>query len=404
MKEPQQEKRKKNIASDTRAVILKQGKDAALRRKHRWIFSGAILSLPELEDGDILPVQSSNGDFLGWGYFNRQASIIGRMISFDSTEPLEAIQKNMQDAYEMRRQLLAEDDTNAYRIINGEGDGLPGLIVDRYNKILVVQLSTLGMEKLRPTILEYLHAMLAPEAIYEKSVGSARREEKLDDFHAIHYGSVPDTLMIREKGLQFKVSILEGQKTGFFFDHREMRQHIRQLARQQRVLNCFAYTGGFSVYAAAGGAVGVDSVEISGKSLEMAKENMQLNGFQGEAYGFFAADVFQFLREHPLDYGIVILDPPAFAKRRKDIIQACRGYKDINRLAIQKMPARSLLLTSSCSYFVDEALFQKVVFQASVEAGRTVKIIGRHHMAVDHPVNICHPEGDYLKSLLLYIE
>ncbi len=197
---------------------------------------------------------------------------------------------------------------------------------------------------------------------------------------------------------------MKSQKTGFFLDHREMRQWVRSLSAGKRVLNAFSYTGGFSVYALAGGAKCVDSVDISQEAVEASKRHVTLNGFKAAEQGFICADVFAFLREAAMPYDLVILDPPAFAKRRKDIVPACRGYKDINRLAMQKMPAHSLLLTCSCSHHVDEQLFQKVVFQAAVEAKRKVRIIGKHRLAGDHPVNIFHPESDYLKSLLLYIE
>jgi 23S rRNA (cytosine1962-C5)-methyltransferase len=261
------------------------------------------------------------------------------------------------------------------------------------------------MQVLRPLVVQWLVEKLQPEGIYEKSLLPSRKEEGLVDEEGVLYGKEPSkSIQILENDLHFSVSILQGQKTGFFLDHREMRQMVRHLASGKRVLNCFSYTGGFSVYAAAGKAKSVDSVDISASAMEMAAQNMTLNGFKDDRYRFFTADVFQFLREKPLDYDLVILDPPAFAKRQKDIVPACRGYKDINRIAMQKMPQGSLLLTSSCSYHIDEALFQTVVFQAAVEARRTVRIIGRHHIAADHPINICHPESDYLKTLLLYIE
>jgi len=386
-------------------VILKAGKEKPIRNRHHWIFSGAVMEMPEFTDGDCLPVHSSHGDFLGWGYFNSKAKIIGRMVSFDATPPKEAIYRHLQMAYDLRRTLFDGSNTNAYRLVNGEGDLLPGLIVDRYADVCVVQVSTLGMQNLRQIIVDWLVKTLSPRSIYEKSLLPSRKEEGLPEHQGALYGDVPaHAVEISENGLRFSVSILHGQKTGFFLDHREMRQYVRSLSAGKRVLNCFAYTGGFSIYAAAGGATAVDSVDISAAAMETAEKNMALNGFASASHHFFADDVFQFLREHPMDYDLVILDPPAFAKRQKDVVAACRGYKDINRIAMEKMPKGSLLLTSSCSYHVDEALFQTVVFQASVEAGRTVKILSRHRMAPDHPINICHPESDYLKSLLLYVE
>lgn len=386
-----------------KGVILRKGKDKAIRNRHHWIFSGAVLSLPNFMDGEILPVYTEEGIQLGSGYFNRKAKIIGRMLCFDDQDPLIAIRNSLDKAIQLREILFFKKETNAFRLINGEGDCLPGLIVDRYADGLVMQLGTLGMEKLRPWLVDYLINKLSPKVIYEKSLLPSRKEEGLEDFQNTLYGEKIHDITIRENGLQFIVSPETGQKTGFFLDHREMRQWVRTIAADRKVLNCFSYTGGFSIYAAAGGALQVDSIDISEKAIELGKRNALLNNVE-EKCSFRVADVFNFLREHSLPYDLVILDPPAFAKRQKDVTAACRGYKDINRIAIQKMPRNSLLLTSSCSYHVDEDLFQKVVFQASLEAKRTVRIIGRHLLAPDHPINICHPESDYLKSLIIFIE
>lgn len=384
-------------------VILKKGKEKALRNRHPWIFSGAIEQCPDHLQGEILPIYSSQGELLGSGYFNSKSSIRGRMLSFGDTPPLEALKRHLLQALALRKEIFRGQKTTAYRLINSEGDGIPGLIVDRYGDLLVLQVGTLGIERLKPQLIELLKELCTPTAIYEKSALPSRKEEGLETFQGVLYGQVPESVSIFENGLQFQVSILEGQKTGFFLDQREMREWVRKWAFECTVLNCFGYTGGFSVYAAAGGARKVDTVEISTKALEGAQKNMHLNGFSGEEHAYFAEDVFTFLREHPLDYGLVILDPPAFAKRQKDVVQACRGYKDINRLAFQKMPTGSVLITSSCSHYVDPQLFQTVIFQAAMEAGRDVQILGRHHLAPDHPIHLCHPEGDYLKSLVLYL-
>lgn len=391
------------MTKDTR-VILKPGKDKPVRNHHHWIFSGAIQTLPSFVDGDILPVYSSSGAFLGHGYFNRKSAIIGRMITFNETSPLEAIKQNVDAAVTLREVLFDPKITNAYRLINGEGDCLPGLIVDRYDKLLVIQISTLGMERLKNTIVDYLLERCHPEAIYEKSLLPSRKEEGLKDVSGWVSGPSLAEVEVKENGLKFMVAPEQSQKTGFFLDHRDMRQLVRQMAKGKRVLNAFAYTGGFSVYALAGGATSVDSVDISEQAMAMARRNVEINGFNPAKQGFYAEDVFQFLRERELDYDLVVLDPPAFAKKKKDVVAGCRGYKDINRLAMQKMGKKTFLLTCSCSHHVDETLFQQVVFQAAAEANRNARIIGRHRLAADHPVNIFHPESDYLKSLLLYLE
>jgi 23S rRNA (cytosine1962-C5)-methyltransferase len=394
-------------------VVLKKGKDKAIRNHHHWIFSGAVESISEFVDGDILPVFAPTGELLGSGYFNHKTNIIGRMLCFDSTPPLQAIEEHVTKAFELRYFLFKDSQTNAYRLINGEGDFLPGLVVDRYNDYLVIQISTKGMEVLKKHLLDLLITLskkilkINVSTIYEQSELPSRREEGLSNFRGVLIGggnANDKEVIVIENALQFLIPLTEGQKTGFFLDHREMREMIKSLSQGKTVLNCFAYTGAFSVYALAGGANRVDTVEISNKALEIAHKNISLNGFDPNNQGLFAEDVFDFLREKELPYEIVILDPPAFAKKKQDVVKACRGYKDINRLAMQKMPAKSMLLTCSCSFHVNEELFQKVIFQAAVEANRNVRIIGRHRMAADHPVNICHPESDYLKSLLLYIE
>lgn len=376
---------------------LKAGKEKPLLNRHHWIFSGAVAELPAHDPGEILAVESKEGTPLGFAYFNQKSSIWGRMVSFGE-DPLAAIETNICSAIALRKSLFGPE-TTAYRLINGEGDRLPGLIADWYAGLLVLQVSTLGMEKLKKFVLEILIRELNPEAIYEKSLLPSRKEEGLEPIERVLKGDVKP-VQVLENGLKFIVDPIQGQKTGFFLDQRNMRQYVREWSKNKRVLNCFAYTGGFSVYALAGGATQVDSVEISNEAIELAKKNCLLNGFKGE---FFDEDVFEFLRQHPLDYDLVILDPPAFAKKAKDVVAGCRGYKDINRMALQKMPRGSTLITCSCSYFVDEKLFQQVLFQAAREAKREVQIIGRHAQAQDHPVNLYHPEGNYLKSFVLYL-
>lgn len=388
----------------SKGIILKPGKDKPIRHHHHWVFSGAIHQMPSFIDGEVLPVYSSAGELLGQGYFNRKSSIIGRMIAFDDTLPMDAIKKNIDEAISLRNAFFDPKETNAYRLINGEGDRLPGLIVDRYDHLLVVQISTLGMERLKQDVVEYLSMKCHPSGIYEKSYLPSRKEEGLQNREGWLWGRASSDVHVKEHNLKFMINPELAQKTGFFLDHREMRDLVRTLAPGKRVLNAFAYTGGFTIYALAGGAVSVDSIDISESAIDLARQHVILNGFDIEKQGFYQADVFQFLREKALPYDLIILDPPAFAKKKKDVVSACRGYKDINRLTMQKMPAQSLLLTCSCSHHVDEELFQQVIFQAAYEARRKVKIIGRHRLGVDHPINIFHPESNYLKSLLLYID
>jgi len=378
-------------------VVLKPGKEKSLVQRHPWIFSGAIASRPVHSPGEILKVYSSDGKLLGSGYFHPENSIAGRMLTFTDENPLEVIRHKLKAALDLRNHFIPAE---ARRLINAEGDDLPGLIIDQYSDVLVLQIHTAGMEKLKTFLVNELVQLLKPRAIYQKCTAAARRQEGLEDAKGLLYGVETPEVTIQEHGITYIVSILEGQKTGFFLDQREMRKKILELSQDKKVLNCFAYTGGFSLAALKGGAQLVHSVEISEEACKLAHRN----NFDPARHEIFQADAFEFLRNNPLDYDTVILDPPAFAKKRSDVTMAAKGYREINRLAIQKMPRSSLLLTCSCSSYIDPSLFQQLIFQSAFDAQRSVRILGRHIQAPDHPVSIYHPEGVYLKSLLLYID
>ena len=386
------------------AVILKPGKDRALRNRHHWLFSGAVARLPEFQNGDILPVRSADGELLGHGYFNRKSSIIGRMVSLGDEPPGDAIKRHVREAVVLRRRFFEPAVTNALRVINAEGDHVPGFVADLYDDVLVVQVGTLGAERLKPLLLETLDDELHPRSVREASDLPSRREEGLTLFHGHLTGEEATEATIREDGLAFKVAFEGAQKTGFFLDQREMRKLVRATAGERRVLNAFAYTGAFSTAALAGGAASVDNVDTSAAALTLAEENAALNGFGEDRARHIVGDVFDYLREPEGEYDYIILDPPAFAKRKADVVNACRGYKDINRLALQQVTPGGLVMTCSCSYHVDEKLFRQVVFQAAAEAGRQVRILQGHRQGFDHPVNIYHPETEYLKGLLLYVD
>jgi len=384
-------------------VILKPGKEKSLLNKHPWIFSGAILSSPSFENGEILPVFASNNQFVAQAYFHTKNSIAGRILSFAKEPVKETIHKRIIEALALRRRFFDPELTNAYRLINAEGDGLPGLIVDSYDGHLVLQVNTCGMERLKPLIVEALIELVRPKSIYEKSHSHAREQEGLATSMGSLWGKAPKEVDIIENGLRFTVSIHEGQKTGFFLDQREMRLLLSKFVFGKKVLNGFCYSGGFSLFALKGGALEVDSVDCSKEALKLAEKNTLLNAYSLERHRLIDEDMFSFLRSSSMNYDVVVLDPPAFAKKKSDINTACRGYKEINRLVMEKVPPSSLLLTCSCSYFVNEDLFQKVIFQAACEAKRQVSILGRHVQALDHPISIYHPEGEYLKSFLLAI-
>lgn len=385
---------------------LHANREKSVHNRHPWIFSGAIAHWPhDLEDGGLAVVSAASGEQLGYAYVNRRCSIAARMVAFGNTEPHTAIRDNLMRAIAFRRKHFNPDETNAVRLVNGEGDGLPGLIVDQYADVLVVQISTLGMERLKPFVLETLVELTQPRAIYEKSDIAARYEEGLTDFAGLLYGRDFGPIIVTEQGLRFHVDIKHGQKTGFFLDQRDMRALIKSLAAGRRVLNGFAYTGGFSLYARQGQAQRVVSVDSSGGALKLAQGNYTLNGFPLNQDDFVEADMFAYLRMiEAAAFDLIILDPPALARKRDDVVRAGRAYKDLNRLAIAKVAPGGLVLSCSCSHFVDEKLFGQIVFQSACEAGRQVRTLHRHRQAFDHPVSIFHPEGSYLKSLLLGVD
>lgn len=385
---------------------LKPGREVPLRNLHPWIFTGAVEAFPDAEDGSIVEVRSAENHVLGFATVNRKTSIGARMISFKPGDPLEAVRKNILSAVELRRGLFDPSETTAFRIINSEGDNLPGFIVDKYADVLVLQVSTLGAERLKSFVLEVLVDLLKPSAIYEKSGGMARRKEGLEDFEGWIVGSVPEPLEVLESGLRFRVSFTGSQKTGLFLDQRTMRLLVRSLAKGRTVLDCFSYVGGFAVSALAGGAVAADFVDSDAKAIAQAKGNSALNGFSEDHFEGYTEDVFHFLERAtlPRSYDCIILDPPAFAKRGSDVENALKGYTSLNRLALEHLPGGSLLLTGSCSYHIDRTLFQTAVFHAARQAHRSVRILHYHRLAFDHPINLYHPEGDYLKSLLLFVE
>ncbi len=384
-----------------RKVTLKEGREKSLFQRHPWIFSGAISEMPlDIVSGEILPVYSFCGKLLASAYFHKENSIAGRVLSFGDEPAKKALARNLHSAIALRKKLFETQEKMGLRLINAEGDGIPGLVVDQYDQVIVIQVTTCGIERLKEWIVGQLITLLNPRTIFEKSASAARRQEGLEDFKGVIYGKPVTDVEIVENGISYRVNLLEGQKTGFFLDQRQMRKKIASLSLDRRVLNCFAYTGGFSAAALKGGALLVDSVEISEEACRLCR----LNGKEDARHRVICEDVFTFLERASLEYDLVILDPPAFAKKRADVEAACRGYKEINRKVMQKAASGTLLLTSSCSSYIDEDLFQNVIFQAALEAGRFVRIVGRHEQASDHPVALNHPEGAYLKSLLLLID
>jgi 23S rRNA (cytosine1962-C5)-methyltransferase len=383
------------------AIRLKKGKEKILAGRHHWIFSGAIADYPaDYQDGTLAPIQSHTGEILGHGFFNRKTSLAGRIVSFGRDDPYLVMERNLDSAIALRHALLHSKKTTACRLLNGEGDGFPGLIIDKYGPYLVTQTGALGMRLLLPFFIEALKKRLPLQGIFDKSKGGSIQEEQMEPREEILWGELPDLVEILENGIRYRVALKTGQKTGFFLDQREMRHFVSELAQNKRVLNGFCYTGGFTLAALTGGAVSVDSVDISAPALELCQSNLTLNGFHQSV---FKADLFDFLNEHPCAYDLIILDPPAFAKKKKDLPAAIKGYQRLFTLALQKIPPSAYLLLSSCSHYVSESLFERIVQTAALNTHRSIRIIGRHRLASDHPVNPFHPESAYLKSLLLFV-
>jgi len=386
-------------------IFLKPGREASLLRGHPWLFSGAVSSVEgRPEPGDVVVAATHKRESLALGFYNSRCDIVFRLLTTNMDETIDESfwLRKIRTAMEMRRKVIPQD-TNACRLINAEGDGMPGLIVDRYDSYLVFSIATAGMEKTRGVVLDGLLREINPEGIYERSEGRARQFEGLEDRIGCAHGTIPETAEITENGLHFRVDMLTGQKTGFFLDQRCNRQLLEKLCDQAMVLNCFSYTGAFSVYCARGGAKRVVSVESSEPANGMARWNLQKNGFPADQCPVVRADVFSYLRETDEYFDIMILDPPAFAKAKKDVAKAARAYKDVNLQAVRRIREGGILATFSCSNYIDEDLFGKIVAGAIRDAGKTARLLQRLGPGPDHPTSLAHPEGRYLKGLLLHI-
>ena len=394
-------------------VYLRPRREDSILRFHPWVFSGAIAQVTGTPaEGDLVGVYSAEGEYLATGHY-QIGSIAVRILSFDE-DPLapDFWEKMVRRAFQMRVNygLHGSASTNCYRLIHGEGDGLPGLIIDYYDGVCVLQAHSVGMFKAKNAICEALKAVYGDtlKAVYDKSSGTAPFKAGLDLVDGYLYqapGFEADETVVLENGNKFHVNWNEGQKTGFFLDQRENRAAVGRLAKGRNVLNLFCYTGGFSIYALAGGATHVDSVDSSKKAMEMVDRNVALNGFPEDMHTSYCADAIEFLRDVPEGkYDLMIVDPPAFAKHRGALKNALRAYQRLNAAAISKVAPGGLVFTFSCSQVVDKITFANTVFSAAAQTGRSVRILDRLCQGADHPVSIYHPEGEYLKGLLLYVE
>jgi 23S rRNA (cytosine1962-C5)-methyltransferase len=380
-------------------IKIIKGKESSLQRFHPWIFSGAIQTqTSSFQEGDLMRVLSHGGQFLALAYYCN-SSITGRVLSFSNVEINQHFwNAKISKAIHYRRALHVFDSNgyNACRLINGEGDGIPGLIVDFYNGFVVMQFHNAGILKFSDQILE----------AFQLSLGKAMKNHvirKTNDDSDTKSEAV-EKVIIQENGIQFIVDPIKGQKTGFFLDQRNNRKLLGSLCKDKKVLNTFCYTGGFSLYALMAGASEVVSIDYSKSAIQLLEENVELNRLQNLNHHAITGDALHYLQTIPNDFDIIVLDPPAFAKNLKARHNAVQAYKRINKLAMEKVKSGGLIFTFSCSQVVDLELFQKTIFSAAIEAGRTIKVTHRLGASEDHPVSIFHPEGTYLKGLVLYVE
>ena len=394
-------------------IILKKGRDESLRRFHPWVFSGAIAQIQgNPAEGDVVAVCASDGSFLAYGHY-QVGSIAVRVLSFDADVLAPDFWEIMiARALEVRVAcgLHGSATTNCYRLVHGEGDNLPGLIIDYYDGVCVMQAHSAGMFRAKHQISDALQKVYGADlkAVYDKSSGTAPFKAGLDLVDGYLYRRedfTTDELTVLENGQKFIVNWNEGQKTGFFLDQRDNRALVGSLAKGRNVLNLFCYTGGFSIYALANGAEHVDSVDSSKKAMMMVDRNVAENGFDPSRHTSLCCDAIEYLRDVPEGkYDLMIVDPPAFAKHRGALKNALRAYQRLNAAAISKVAPGGFVFTYSCSQVVDKEAFALAVFSAAAQCGRSVRILDRLNQPCDHSVNIYHPEGEYLKGLLLYVE
>jgi 23S rRNA (cytosine1962-C5)-methyltransferase len=394
---------------DFAKVILKPKKEESLQRFHPWVFSGAIQKIADSpKEGDIVDVYTCNGEYCATGHY-QIGSIAVRIFTFEKTEPCKSFwTEKLRQAYEMRRAIgLAESgDTDAYRLIHGEGDFMPGLVIDIYNKTAVMQAHSVGMHNIRQELAEGLIEVFGGklENVYYKSESTLPFKANIDTEDGYLIGKDDKNYIATENGLKFQADWLKGQKTGFFIDQRENRALLEKYAKGRSVLNMFCYTGGFSFYALRGGAKEVHSVDSSAKAIELTKKNVELNFADCKNHEAYAVDAFKYLDDMQDRYDLIILDPPAFAKHRDVLRNALQGYKKLNAKAFEKIKPGGILFTFSCSQAVSKEQFRLAVFSAAAISGRNVKILHQLTQPADHPVSIYHPEGEYLKGLVLYVE
>jgi len=391
-------------------VILKKGKEKAVHQKHPWVFSGAIDKVKgDPANGDVIRVLAADKSFLAYGYYNAQSRVAARLLEWDEERTIDKAwyAEKLHKAISSRAHVLNGTETDTCRLVFSEADYLPGLIVDQYADFLSLQILSSGIENVKQDIIDILREALNPKGIFDKSDATARDHESLEGAQGLLWGELPpEFIAVKENGIHYHINIVSGQKSGFYCDQRDNRQILAEYTNEKNVLDCFCYSGGFSLNSLRHGATHVTSVDSSALALETLQHNLELNGFSSDQNTSIQADVNKQLRKFKEEgqlFDVVVLDPPKYAPSRSALDRAARAYKDLNRLGMALLPPGGLLATFSCSGAVDIETFKQIIAWAALDAGREVQIVKQFNQPEDHPVRISFPEGEYLKGLLLRV-
>ncbi len=392
--------------SEYKKLILKSGRERSLVNRHPWVFSGAVKDLPKAKNGEIIQIVTNHNELLGYAFFAPNSQITARVFEFNPNEIVideKYWMNKIENAFNLRKLFINQKNTNSYRLLHAEGDFFPGIIADVYADVVVIQLLIKGTELISETIFKALN-QIGFKHIYLKTKQNTQLLEQVEKVSRWVAEPKEMPVLVLENGVKFQINVETGQKTGFFIDQRENRRILAAYSKGKKVLNTFSYSGGFSVYALEAGAELVHSVDSSKDAIELCEQNVELSGLANK-HKSYVSDVFEFLKEvEPSFYDIIVLDPPAFAKHARAVDNAARGYKNLNLLGFQKVKPGGLIFTYSCSQHIDKDLFRKIVFGAAADARRNVRILQQLSQPEDHPINIYHPEGEYLKGLLLQVD